>query len=475
MAMAARDPFYLAVFADEVIAKPAQNLAIQGTCTRCHAPEGHVEMGAFGVVPTFGTLTTSSDTSNEAAVAREGVACTLCHQIASSGLGSASSFSGGFEIGDERRIFGPYPDPVTDPMRLIVNYTPTHAPSIQSSSLCATCHTVLTNARDDAGKTGPTFPEQVPYLEWLASAYTTEPTPGEKAATCQECHMPAVDDDGNALELPIARVDGLRARTPFRRHGFAGGNVFLSRLAATDPAWIGLPLTSDDHLRQAAANEAMLRLAATVAIDPVRREGQGIVIDVRVENTAGHKFPTGYPSRRAFLHVQVEAAGRVLFESGRTDAWGRLIDGAGTTVEPVEYLPHFTTIDREDQVQIYESVPVDGSGKVVHRPLDAHRYAKDNRLLPAGFNRRNAYSAFTAPVGVDEDADWSSSDVVSYRIAGVPSGAQVRVTLEYQTARPSELDALARAPSAAARRLFDFAKAARPTPVVVASATGSVP
>src|SRR5690606_25945757 len=134
---------------------------------------------------------------------REGVACSLCHQIADEGLGTYASFTGQFTVGTERRIFGPYVDPLTDPMRLLVNYLPAHGAHVQKSALCATCHTVITKPRDSRGYVGPDFPEQVPFLEWLASSFAEG---GPREATCQDCHMQAVDDDDVPLEVAIART-----------------------------------------------------------------------------------------------------------------------------------------------------------------------------------------------------------------------------------------------------------------------------
>ncbi len=67
---------------------------------------------------------------------------------------------------------------------------------IQSSELCATCHTLLTQALDAQGKVIGELPEQVPYQEWLHSEY-------RETRSCQSCHMPAVQE-----EVPITSVFG---------------------------------------------------------------------------------------------------------------------------------------------------------------------------------------------------------------------------------------------------------------------------
>lgn len=475
MALAARDPYYLAAFADELAFRPGLNLTVARTCTRCHAPAGSVELEAEGIGPSFDVVTT--EVSPLGHLTREGVACTSCHQIESDGLGTPASFTGGFTIGTGRRIYGPYENPRGDFMRTVANYTPTYAPHVQRSALCATCHTVITNPRDAKGNAGPDFPEQVPYLEWLASAYVNEDVKGEKAADCQDCHMPAVDEDGTPLELAIAKQTAdLAERKPFWRHTFAGANVQLSRFGAADPAWFGAPLSREEHEGQGRANEAMLRTAAKLAVAPPVRAGEGIEIDVTVTNESGHKFPTGYPSRRAFLHVTVKGpGGEVLFESGRTDGFGRLVARTGEILEPATFFEHFDVVDDERKVQIYESVPVDVRGKIAHRPLDALRYAKDNRLVPFGFDRKNRYSAYTAPRGVDADPDWGSTDVVKYRVPKAPAGATVDVALLFQVVRPADFEALAAKPTPAARRLFDFVTAAPPLPIEIARASAVAP
>ncbi|MEZ4447282.1 MAG: hypothetical protein R3B72_49845 [Polyangiaceae bacterium] len=65
--------------------------------------------------------------SDEATLGRDGVTCSLCHQIADSGLGTTASYTGGFDVGYSRKIFGPHLGPDTEPMQFFVSYEPTYA------------------------------------------------------------------------------------------------------------------------------------------------------------------------------------------------------------------------------------------------------------------------------------------------------------------------------------------------------------
>jgi hypothetical protein len=76
-----------------------------------------------------------------------------------------------------------------------------------------------------------------------------------------------------------------------------------------------------------------------------------LTVPVTITNLTGHKFPTGYPNRRAWLHVKVvDSVGRVVFESGKPGVDGEIVGLASGT------MPHYDTITQPAQVQIYETV-----------------------------------------------------------------------------------------------------------------------
>jgi hypothetical protein len=475
MAQAARDPFYLAAFAAELDARPRATVAIERTCTRCHAPAASVATGHVR----FDDLVKAD--GFEATLARDGVNCSLCHQIEERGLGSPRSFTGGFTVGDQRLLYGPHASPETAPMQTFVNFTPTYSAHVTKSALCASCHTVITRALDANGTpVGPDFAEQATYLEWQNSAFRDEGELTEHSTSCQGCHMPTVDEDGNALRSVLAtRPPTLLPRSPLGRHEFAGGNAYVLELFAADTAYFGTFVKAEDFAAQAALATQMLTKAAKVSVLRAARVGGALEVVVRVDNTSGHRFPTGYPSRRAVIELRVfDANERLVFGSGRLDAHGRLVDAAGGVLESMDSpLPHRDVIERDDEVQVYESVPADDSGGVAHSLLSATGYSKDNRLLPRGHSPTHANALLAGPVGVGADPSFvAGSDEVTYRIANAPLGPlRVALRLLYQPVRPTEIEALAKRPSPAARRFFDMVAKKPPTAFVVASLEARVP
>lgn len=454
MALAARDPFYLAVFAEELARAPAQAAVIEATCTRCHGPAGAEELAVAGGHLTFDDLV-ANDTP-AARLARGGVTCTLCHQIQPGNLGDERSFTGGFEVGFGRQVFGPYVDPLTMPMQLIVDYTPTRGDHILDAALCGTCHTVIVD-----GPAGPVV-EQATYLEWRSSAYAA-------GRPCQGCHVPPVDDSGQAIVTAVASFPAdLSPRAPVGRHRFVGGNSYMMSIMAdlTDASgggWLNAGIPEAELRASALHNEAHLRTAA--ALEVRRLDAEAFRVDVT--NLTGHKLPTGYPSRRMWLHVTVTVGGEVVFESGGVDARGSIVDATGT---PVDVQPHRDEVTSPAEVQIWEAVLVDVAGERTHRALDARRYSKDDRILPAGFAPSPIDAARVEAVGVVIDPTFlPGGDGVTYRVPGLTAGATIAVELQYASVTPAVLDAIARTPTPASVRFLAPATARPPAPVVMAT------
>ena len=432
MANAARDPYWQAAVRREVMDNPELEAAIEDTCATCHMPMARTSARAQGRLGQVFAHLRGRDgaPAAESAYARDGVSCTVCHQIQPDDFGEHASFDGGYRIagpdGGEVSAFGPFDD-VDDGRRRIMQsatgFSPTAGSHVQQSELCATCHTLFTTARDDAGREVGRLPEQVPYLEWRHSSYRDE-------RSCQDCHMPT------AAPAPISSVLG-ETREGLSRHVFRGGNAFMLRLLGTYRDELGVTAPAAELEASAAlTTEHLQEDTARIERLDVRFDGGELVIDVAVRNLAGHKLPTAYPSRRAWLHVQVrDEADRLLFESGAMRPDGS-IEGNDNDDDPGALEPHRTVITAPDQVQIYESVIVDADDAVTTALLRGVRYAKDNRLLPSGFDKASAPGDVAVRGHAAADADFvADGDDVRYRIPieGDVRTATVSVRLLFQT------------------------------------------
>jgi len=448
MANSARDPLWRAVVSAEVDATPSRRAEIEAKCLRCHAPMAATEARLNGDPTLTARILLGDDARSQLAL--DGVSCALCHQIQPGDLGRDASFSGHFEVHDGRRIFGPHAEPFAMPMRNVSGFTPAEGAHIRSSALCATCHTLVTNAlHADGTPVGARLVEQAPYLEWRNSAFSDEvATPGPLAASCQSCHVPTTDVDGGPISTRIARnprggdFPPIRPRAPFGRHVFVGGNTLVPEILRREAATLH-PGASTAALEVIAivAREQLERRTARVSIVGATRTAERVLLSVRVENLTGHKLPTAHPIRRAWLRVVVkDAAGRVVFASGAHDAAGR-ITGEGGAPLPSEAAggptePHRARISSPDEVQVYESVMADAAGAPTFTLLRGVRYRKDNRVLPLGWDPSHADAAATAPQGVTGDADFAGGgDVVAFEVPAPEAAGpyDVEATLLYQT------------------------------------------
>jgi len=446
MANAARDPLWRAAMSAEIAATPSRRAEIEQKCLGCHAPmAARVGLEEHDT----GSLAHALDCDAQLGdLARDGVSCTICHGMSPEGLGTDASYTAGFHLDPERRLFGPHEGPFAMPMRMHTGFTPTHGEHVAESALCASCHTLETEALAANGDAaGARLLEQAPYLEWRNSDFRDEgPDPGPLAASCQDCHVPTADEDGEPIRTRIARNPGGRdfpptsAREPVGRHRFVGGNTLVLSMLADRGEELGVEAPPEAVRATLAATREQLReAAARVAIENVRRDRQGLSFDVRVENLTGHKLPTGHPMRRAWLRVVVrDASGAVLFASGETDSRGRIVGAAGRPLAseladgPIE--PHRNVVRGAGEVAIYGAVLADASGTATHTLLRGATWLVDDRLLPRGWSREHPDGARTAPVGVEGDDDFGAGgDRVRYEVDAVPAGAfTIEAELLYQ-------------------------------------------
>jgi hypothetical protein len=234
---------------------------------------------------------------------------------------------------------------------------------------------------------------------------------------------------------PITGVLG-QPREGFSRHVFRGGNFFMMRMLNRYRAELGVVATPQemdagirrtiDHLQTGTARVTLEH--ADVVDGRLRAE-------VSVANLAGHKLPSAYPSRRAWLHLAVrDGSGRVLFESGAFQADGR-IAGNDNDADPARFEPHYTEIASAGEVQIYEAVMTGPDGALTTGLLTAVRYVKDNRLLPDGFDKTTVPGDVAVHGAASGDDDFrGGGDRVRYAVdlGGATGPFEVTVELWYQ-------------------------------------------
>lgn len=435
MANSARDPLWQAKVASELRRNPQLERELNAVCTRCHAPMANVEAElAWRDLRLFEHGTIDVDHPDYDA-AMDGVSCTLCHQIQDDGtLGTEAGDSGNFSIDPWRRLaYGPKENPRINPMRRNTGFTPTYGAHLSDSAVCASCHDLKTSFVDAEGQLVDLqdlhggFPEQMVYSEWENSAYADG---GALQASCQDCHMP--ETDGVKL---ARRPRWLPAEDDFSRHTFLGANTVMLDILDTNSDELGA--TNASFAPAIEASRANLAGAAQLRVTRQAIVDGKLKVWLDVVNRTGHKLPSGYPSRRAYLHYLVrDAAGNTVFESGRMRDDGSIV-GVNADNQPGSYEPHHRVISRSGQVQVYESVMRDTDGAVTHTLLEAAGYAKDNRLTPAGFDKAKVPQAVGVYGRAANDSDFNNGiDRIIYVAALPPGGAgdryRVEVELRYQ-------------------------------------------
>ena len=460
MGNAAKDPFWRAKVSHEVLLHQQHKAAIEDKCTSCHAPLGHFNAKHIGL-----SHYSMEDLAHDK-MGQDGVSCLACHQISPDSLGL--SFSGEVKYDTFKVAYGPYENPLVSPMLTETGYRPYYSEHISDAGICAGCHTLITETIDYEGNfTGNKFVEQATYHEWLNSIY-------KDSISCQGCHMPSLD------KWPVRLVTGAQTkpRSPYYLHELVGGNVTMLKLLKQNIETLELKATAEQFDEVIAKTEALLKNKSLfMEINMTDRTPDTARFTVKLTNRTGHKFPSGYPARRAFIEFSVKTeSGDTLFISGKTDE-NFEVYGQNPTFEP-----HYQAINSEDQVQIYELVLGDVNDDVT-TVLERAKYAlKDNRLPPLGFTTTHAVYDTTLIAGkalLDEDfnkqngQEGTGTDIVHFNIPlnGFYEILEVTAKVYYQPTPPKwmkemfdhstpEIDAF--------RDMFDAADRA---PVLVKSAT----
>ncbi len=312
MANAARDPIFRAAL---TIANQ-DDPGVGAYCLRCHSPIAFVR-----------GHTTPPDGSAFDALDMQGIGCDTCHRAVATGPTEAPYYVGNAQIVYSNDIAkrGPYAD----------SNVPVHATTfdadLSSAHFCGQCHQVTNPTRmlrDDSGTpTNLEFPLDTTYWEWQSSDFS-----GPGGASCIDCHM--FRQSGN---LPGATSPNAPLRNEPRNHAFVGANLF-GIFAVMDqnpdranafPGAFALAIEQTKNVLAQAVTTQILSPPSTAKPGALEK------ITVRVENLAGHKFPTGYAEgRRAWVAlVLVDAQGEETFVvGGYDDVLGEIIDAPSTHV-----------------------------------------------------------------------------------------------------------------------------------------------
>ena len=427
MANSSRDPYWQASVRRETIDHPQANIDIQDECSHCHMPitfyEAHLRSKKGEV---FSHLAFHPSKRGDTKAA-DGVSCSVCHQISKKNLGTRASFVGNFvidspEAPNERPEHGPFIIDIAH-KRVMQSSTggfvPGEAMQIRDSALCATCHTLYTVALGKDGKTVGELPEQMPYLEWQHSDYADK-------RSCQSCHMPEVGGD-----TPVTSLFG-EHRQGARHHSFVGANFFMLRMLSNyreDLSVAALPQELDAASRQTV--NFLQSESARVSIPKVEMSDRKLHVDVLVENLTGHKLPTAYPSRRAWLHVSIRDRNRrTVFESGALNPDGS-IQGNDNDADASSFEPHYREITSGDQVEIYEPILKDPEGHVTTGLITAVGYLKDNRILPSGFDKSSAVKDIEVVGEAAQDPNFTDKgSLVQYSAVVDPSSGPFHIEVE---------------------------------------------
>ncbi len=431
MALAAKDPFWKAKVTHEITVNPGHAGVLQNKCLDCHAP-----MGSYTSLFHGNPLYSLTDLAADDSLGQDGVSCGSCHMI-SPNVGFTYSGIIPYDTNDVE--YGPFMAPLVAPMQLYEAITPTYSPHMDDSKTCSPCHTLITESVDLAGAyTGGYFAEQATYHEYKNSDY-----PGNNIK-CQTCHMPQLAD-------PIFIANGFTttvpARTPFNQHSFAGANSFMLSLIKNNKAALNVNVPDKSFDSTIVATTKMLQQQSLdFDLQQVSITSDTAYFKVMLKNKAGHKFPSGYPSRRAVLQfVVIDGIGDTIFQSGIFNNQYRVVG------ENSNFEGHHDMINQSNVSQIYELVPGDVAGNFTSVLERASLLLKDNRIPPLGFTSASSvYDTVKMSNDAIADADFnkvasvegSGLDWVHFAVplAGAVGNINVKTKVYYQSVPPKWVD-----------------------------------
>lgn len=280
------------------------------------------------------TTTLTHDYAMKRNITKEGITCDFCHTMVESTPGEPLPFR--LDFGGDRNVKrGPYKD--ADDSEHGVAFSALHL----SAALCASCHEY---------KTANGTPILSTYSEYLEGPYPA------RSVACQGCHMPIVM--ANIVDARVKRDP----RAFINLHRMPGGHAVDQLRRGIDLDW-----------------------------DQVRQDPGQVLVRVAVANVAaGHRFPTGMPTRKVVLEVEArsEKTGRVFAERS-----------------------------------VFQKVVVDDKGLEITKDGEmftrSHAVKRDTRIKPG--ERR--VEGFFFPISTGEGAQLTARLVYEYPSVGAPERA----------------------------------------------------
>jgi len=200
------------------------------------------------------TVRSTADMEAKLPLTREGVTCDFCHTVKGVDLQLEDPFLR--EVGFVKR--GPFKEAKGLEGKHDIAYSPLHG----KAEFCAGCHEY---------RSKKSVPIIGTYSEWKAGPYAA------KGKQCQNCHMPVV----------MGRIVSSRTRPKraLNEHNLLGGHSLNQLQKAVEVKIIA------------------------VNVGAARTE---VMVDI-TNRGSGHKVPTGVPTRRLALNVEVTARGGRVF------------------------------------------------------------------------------------------------------------------------------------------------------------------